>query len=151
MMNIGFEFIRPVLSGLIGGVITIWLLKKLASSVPETCGLKTADELTRENKPKILACNILFFATIAIGVALYRFGYFDRNDWRGLLLIFGLATVAPMLFLVLSAIGGGSQRVKEAFVAYAIAQRVPPAVLYGCLTLGAVCLFVVLGAMVSSW
>lgn len=144
-----FESVRPVISGLIGGVISVWLLRKFAKSVPETCGAKGADELVQENKSKILVSNILFFASLAGGVALYHFGYFERNDWRGLVLIFGLATVAPVLFLFLVSIGGGSQRVKETYVAYAIAQRVPLGVLYGGFALGAICLFVALGSMIG--
>jgi hypothetical protein len=145
-----FESIRPLISGLIGGVISIWLLRKVAKSVPEACGTKGADELVQENRHKILVSNVLFFASLVGGIALYHFGYFERNDWRGLLLVFGFATIAPVLFLFFSSIGGGSQRVKEAYVAYAIAQRVPLGVLYGGFALGSVCLFVALGSMIGT-
>jgi hypothetical protein len=144
-----FESIRPLISGLIGGVIGVWLLRKLAKGVPEICGIKTADELVQENKSKILVSNMLFFGALASGVLLYHLGIFGRNDWRGLALSFGLATVAPVLFLFLASMKGGRQRVKEAYVAYAVAQRVPIAVLYGGFALGAICLSVALGSMVG--
>jgi hypothetical protein len=144
------EAIRPVISGLIGGAISVWLLGRLAKSVPDTGGIKGADELVRENKTKILVSNILFFATLVGGVALYHFGYFERNDWRGLLLVFGIATVAPVLFLFFSSVAGGAQRVKEAYVAYAVAQRVPLGVLYAGFALGSVCLFVALGSVIGA-
>jgi hypothetical protein len=140
------ESIRPIISGLIGGAISVWLLRRLAKSVPEARGIKRADELVQENKSKILVSNILFLATLVGGVALYHFGYFERNDWRGLLLIFGIATVAPVLFLFISSVAGGVQRIKEAYVAYAVAQRVPLGVLYAGFALGSICLFVVMGA-----
>jgi hypothetical protein len=144
-----FEMIRPVVSGLIGGVISAWLLRRLARSVPEACETKGADELVLENKVKILVSNILFFAALIGGVALYHFGHFQRNDWRGLLLAFGIAAVAPALFLFFSSIAGGAQRVKEAYVAYAVAQRVPIGVLYAGFALGSICLFVALGSVIG--
>lgn len=143
------ESIRPVISGLIGGAISVWLLRRLAKSVPETCGTKGTDELVQENKSRIVVSNILFFASLVGGVALYHFGYFERKDWRGLLLVFGIATVAPVLFLFVSSVAGGVQRVKEAYVAYAVAQRVPLGVLYAGFALGSICLFVALGSAVG--
>lgn len=144
------ESIRPAISGLVGGAVSVWLLRRLSKSVPETCGTKAADELVQENKLKILVSNILFVASLAVGVALYHFGYFDRSDWRGLLLVFGIATVAPVLFLFASSVAGGIQRVKEAYVAYAVAQRVPPGVLYAGFALGSICLSVALGSLLSA-
>lgn len=144
------ESIRPVISGLVGGTISVWLLRRLAKSVPDTCGIKGADELVRENKSKILISNILFFAVLVGGVALYHFGYFARNDWRGLLLVFGTATVVPVLFLFFSSIAGGAQRVKEAYVAYAIAQRAPLGILYASFALGSICLFIALGSVIGA-
>lgn len=143
------ESIRPAISGLIGGAISVWLLRRFAKSVPETCGTKGADELVQENKLRILVANVLFFASLAGGLALYHFGYFERNDWRGLLLVFGIATVAPVLFLFLSSVAGGRRRVKEAYAAYAVAQRVPLGVLYAGFALGSICLFVALGSLVG--
>lgn len=144
------ESMRPVISGLIGGVISVWLLRRLAKSVPDACGTKGADELVQENKLKILVANILFFAVIVGGVALYRFGYFERNDWRGLLLIFGVGTVTPALFLFFSSVAGGIRRVKEAYAAYAVAQRVPLGILYAGFALGSICLFVALGSVIGT-
>ncbi|HKU17423.1 MAG TPA: hypothetical protein VJQ52_23715 [Steroidobacteraceae bacterium] len=144
------ESIRPAISGLIGGAVSVWLLRRLSQSVPETCGTKGVDELVQENKLKILVSNIVFFASLAGGVALYHIGYFDRRDWRGLLLVFGIATIAPALFLFVSSIAGGVQRVKEAYVAYAIAQRVPPGVVYAGFALGSICLFVALGSVLDA-
>ena len=144
------ESVRPVISGLIGGVISVWLLRRLAKSVPEACGAKGAQRLVQENKNRILVCNILFFASIAVGVALYHFGYFESNDWRGLLLTFGIATVAPALFLFVSSLAGGAQRIKEAYGAYAVAQRLPLGVQYAGFALGSTCLFVALGSLLGT-
>jgi hypothetical protein len=144
-----FESIRPIISGLIGGGISVWLIRRLAKSVPEICGVKGANELVQENKSKILVSNVLFFAALVGGIALYHFGYFERNDWRGLLLVFGVATVAPALFLFLASVAGGAQHVKEVYAAYAVAQRIPLAVLYAGFAVGSVCLFVALESVIG--
>lgn len=145
-----FESVRPIVSGLIGGVISVWLLNKLANPPSKTWGTKGVDELVQENKAKILISNVLFFASIAGGLLLYHYGYFERNDWRGLALTFGVATVSPAVFLLLSSIYGDGQRFKETFLAYAVAQRVPVVVLYASFALGAVCLFAAFGSMIGS-
>lgn len=145
-----FESIRPIISGILGGVISLWLIGRLGKGVPKSYGAKGADELVQENKTKILVANVLFFANIGGGFLLYHYGYFERNDWRGLALAFGSATISPVVFLLLASIGAGNRHAKETLLAYAVSQRVPLAILYGGFAIGAVCFASALASMIGS-
>lgn len=144
-----FESVRPIISGIVGGVISLWLIGRLGKGIPRSFGAKGAEELVQENKTKIIVSNVLFFANIAGGFLLYHYGYFERDDWRGLALAFGSATISPVVFLLFASIGSGNRQIKEALLAYAISQRVPLAILYGGFAIGAVCFFAALASMIG--
>lgn len=144
-----FESIRPIISGIVGGVISLWLIGRLGKGIPRSFGAKGAEELVQENKTKIIVSNVLFFANIAGGFLLYHYGYFERDDWRGLALAFGSATISPVVFLLFASIGSGNRQIKEALLAYAISQRVPFAILYGAFAIGAACFFAALASMIG--
>lgn len=129
----------PIISGIVGGVIAVWLLGKLAKKTSRHD--KEAADLVPEYKGRILLSNLLFFACIGGGVGLFDQGYFHRNDWSGGGLILGAALVAPALFLFLASVGGGSQRVRDAFRAYASTEGIPLWGLLGFFAFGVFCLF----------
>ena len=125
----------PVVSGLVGGVLATLLCSAWSRWVPEVCNRKSASVLLRQNRPAIWTVNAIFFAGIGLALWLYNTDYFPSNDWRGL--GFGLGIGCASVFLILplfSLVGGRSP--KEAFVAYAIAQRTPIFVLYTILVFG---------------
>jgi len=130
------DVLRPVLSGLAGVAISAWLLRKLSKWVPLASNGKSAEALVSENRTRIYAANTLFFLGIIGALFAYQRGYLPRNDWRPAALGFGSGCVAPVLFLFLSTVSGGSRRVQEAFVAYAISQKTPPLLLYSLMSLG---------------
>lgn len=132
-----FESIRPVLSGVIGGVIATWLTSRWARNLPDDYNFKSRDTLLRQHRPAIWTANVLFFAGLCFGVALYRIGGYANTDWRPLLFGFGLASVLPLLALALVSVASG-RSTKEAYVAFALGQGSPLWATYGILGAGVV-------------
>jgi len=131
------DSIRPVISGVIGGMIAAWLTSRWARNLPKSYNRKSRDILLKQHRPAISSANTLFFAGLCFGVALYRIGGFANTDWRPLLWGFGLASVLPLLALaVISFVAGRS--VKEAYVAFAWGQGSPIWATYGILGAGVV-------------
>jgi len=130
-----FDSIRPVISGVIGGVIATWLTSRWARNLPATYNSKSRGTLLKLHRPAIWTANILFFVGLCFGVALYRIGGFANTDWRPLLWGFGLASVLPLLALAaISLVSGRS--VREAYVAFALGQGSPLWATYGILGAG---------------
>jgi hypothetical protein len=128
--------LRPILSGIVGGLLAIALCTAWARWVPRVCNYKRAETLLRQNRSAIWTVNALFFAGIGFALWLYGSEQMARTDWRGLGLGFGIGCASVFIVLPLFALAGG-RNPKEAFVAYAIAQRTPVFVLYSLLVAGA--------------
>jgi hypothetical protein len=141
-----FESIRPVLSGVAGGIIATWLTSRWSRRLPSRHNGKSRDLLLRRHRPAIWTANALFFLGLVFGVALYRIGGFDSTDWRPLGLGFGLASVLPLLAIfVVSILSGRSPR--EAYVAFSFGQGMPLWATYGLLGAGSVALVFVLASL----
>lgn len=108
-----FESIRPVLSGVAGGIIATWLTSRWSRRLPSRHNGKSRDSLLRQHRPAIWTANTLFFLGLIFGVALYRIGGFDNTDWRPLGLGFGLASVLPLLAIFIVSILSGETRGKD--------------------------------------
>ena len=140
-----FDSIRPVISGVVGGMIATWLTSRWARNLPTSYNRKSRDMLLRQHRPAIWTANVLFFAGLCFGVALYRIGGFANTDWRPLLWGFGLASVLPLVAIALVSLVCG-RNAKEAYVAFALGQGSPLWATYGILGAGAVAfLFAVAG------
>jgi hypothetical protein len=144
------DMLRPILSGLVGAVISGWFLSRLSRWVPVASGRKSAETLLAENQTRIYAANTLFFLGIVSAIIIYQKGYLPRNDWRPAALGFGFGCVAPILFLYLSTFSAGASRTQEAFVAYSISQKTPPMLLYGILFLGFVAFFAAAASLTAA-
>jgi len=119
-----FDSIRPVISGIVGGIIATWLTSRWARTLPDSYNRKSRDTLLRQHRASIWTANVLFFAGLCFGIALYRIGGFASTDWRPMLWGFGLASVLPLLAIaVVSQVSGRST--KEAYVAFAWGQGSP--------------------------
>src|SRR4030095_5345743 len=100
--SVDADMLRPIVSGLIGAVISGWFLARLSGWGPVASDRKSAETLLTENRTRIYAANTLFFLGIVSAIFIYQKGYFPRNDWRPAALGFGFGCVAPVLFLYLS-------------------------------------------------
>lgn len=128
-MDVDFASWRPVISGVIGGVVAVWLCTRMAAWAPTVRNGKSAEILLRQNRISIWAANIIFFSGICLGIAFYQFGYFQNSDWRGIALGAGGGCLVALLVIPLQALVCGREMV-EAYIAYSISQRTPILVLY---------------------
>src|SRR5688572_10318895 len=124
-----------LMSGIVGGILAVLVCRAWARWVPDVCGRKDASTLLHQNRVAIWVVNGLFFAGVLIALAMYQTGYLSRTDWRGLGVAFGVGSASVFVVLPLFALAG-SRSPKEAFVAYAIAQKTPTSVLYCALAAG---------------
>lgn len=146
-----FETIRPLFTGAIGGLLSLWLIRRWAPHVPQAHNSKTAEQLAAENRVGIVAGNVLFIGTILVGLYLFNSGKVPSNSWRHFLLLIGVALLAPVAAVLLPTIGKGRGRAIEAVIAFAIAERIPllGVVLFG--ITGVVCLTSALGSLVGGF
>ncbi len=144
-----FEAIRPFLTGAVGGLLSLWLIRRWAPYVPMAYKAKTADQLATENRVGIIVGNVLFIGAMLVGVWLFKSGQAPSNSWSHLCLVVGVAVLAPFAAVLLPTMGKGRDRAVEAVVALAIAQRVPllGVVLIG--IVGIVCLTSALGSLIG--
>ncbi len=127
--------IRPILSGLAGGAVAVWLSHKLSRWIPTTLRGKPARLLVAENRTAIRWANAASASGLLSALALYLWGGYARNDWRPFGLGFGFALTAPLIVLpVVAALR--KQNIKECLVSFAISQHMPIPVIYGLLLLG---------------
>jgi len=144
-----FDSIRPIFSGLLGGLIAVVLCNWMSRWVPVVCNRKGVATLLRQNRIGIWLANILFFVGLIGGIAIYQLGYLPETDWRGLALGFGSGCLTALLILPASAILSGRSP-KEALVAYAISQKTPTILLYGILCFGVACFGAAAASLVAS-
>ncbi len=133
----------PAGSGIVGGVIATWLVAYWARGLQTHFRGWSRAALRRRNRTTIRVANILFFAGLFSGLALYPLGGFAHNDHRPAFLGFGLASLLPLLALVVIPFLTG-RSVREASVAFAIGQGAPVWATYLPLVGGLVCLVVAL-------
>lgn len=141
------EAIRPIITGAIGGLLSLWLMKRWARYVPEAYKEKGADQLLAEFRVSIVVANVLFFGTILFGVYLFKSGHMPSTSWKHLCLVVGVAILAPLAALLIPTIGKGRNRAIEAVTAFAIAERTPLPVLAAIVLTGVVCLATALGGL----
>jgi len=129
-----FDIARPLVSGLVGGIVAAFFCVLLSRWVPSVCNGKNTEMLARENRIAIWIANALFFLGFVVGIAIYQVGLLPNNDWRGLAVGVGGGSVLALAVLCLFSLVQG-RNPKEAYVAFAIAQGTPILLLYGILML----------------
>jgi hypothetical protein len=134
-----FQDLRPILSGVIGGAIAIGVGVWWQRRQPED--LRRARQAIFENhKIAVYLASFLCFAGIVAGLMLYQYAGFKNTDLAPLGLGFGGGlTAATLTLVILPSITGRS--VRQAFIAFAESEQVPPVLIYAILGLG-VLLFV---------
>jgi len=141
-----FDSIRPVISGVVGGLIATWLASRLARNLPATYNGRSRQQLLQKHRPAIWTANALFFVGLCSGLSLYMTGRFANTDWRPCLLGFGLASVLPLLAIGAVSFASG-RRLKEAYVAYALGQGSPLWATYGILGAGVVAFVIAVASL----
>ena len=125
----------PVVSGVIGGLVAMGLAWLWSDWLPKGQNGKSPEALKLQYRTETWLANAATGAGMLGGLAMYAWGGFASNDWRPFALCFGFAFTAPLLVLPLVAgVRGGKP--SEAFIAYALAQKTPPAILFPLLALG---------------
>ncbi|NCT84288.1 MAG: hypothetical protein GXC94_14160 [Comamonadaceae bacterium] len=126
---------RPILSGLIGGVIATMMCSAWARWLPKGMNGKEPQTLQFEHRWAVRLANVAFFAGIACGLWMYGWGGYASNDWRPLAVTIGAAFSLPLLILALVTWFRRAP-IGEAYAAYALNQRMPMWVLYPLSLLG---------------
>ncbi|WP_395009176.1 hypothetical protein [Undibacterium sp.] len=136
-----FGELRPILSGLIGGLIAMWLSILLARWLPEVCNGKSVKTLVLEYRYAIWFANFLLALGFVGTLALWMSETIGSDDWRAAGLGIGGGCVAILIGLALFGIVRRSP-LKEVYVAYAVSQKTPVFLIYGILFSGVVSFFV---------
>lgn len=140
--------LRPILSGLVGGLIAICLCTALARWIPKVCNGKSVEALVLEHRSAIWCANILLILGLAGALALYGYEIIKRDDWRALGIGIGGASLMALVALALFAILKRSP-LKEVYVAYAVSQRTPIFLVYGILICCVVSFFVAVSSFLA--
>lgn len=125
-----FDTVRPIISGLIGATIAGWLAVKWATRLPHARNQAKQRKLEREQKSVIFGANVGAGIALATGLVLYLGGILDNRDWRGMGLMMGLMALLPSLVIVSCNLRGGIRQIRNGFMAYALAQKTPPFLLF---------------------
>ena len=134
-----FDSYRPIITGLVGGLIATWLTARWAKTLPREFSGKSNERLSRDHRLAVWLANALFLAGLGIGLAMYKIGGYPGTDLTPLFLGFGFSGSMPLAaLLIVPRIRG--QRPAEAFYAFSVGQQSPMAVTYGILAMGAVML-----------
>ena len=130
-----FTEYRPILSGLLGGLVATILCAAWSKWLPRGMNGKAADILLLQHRVAVRLANAAFLAGIGIALYMYVWGGYVSNDWRPIALGTGISLTAPLVILPLVA---WSRRCSagEAYVAFALNQRMPVFVLYPLLVVG---------------
>lgn len=126
------DSVHPILTGLAGGLIAMLLGVLFSRWIPREYNGKTKEVLIREHKAGILFANAIMLGSLGLAFLIYRFEVLSNNDWRGLALCLSGAAIATMVALPVVATTKKLAK-KEAYVAYAIANKMPMALIYGTL------------------
>jgi hypothetical protein len=130
-----FSEYRPIISGLLGGLVATVLCAAWARWLPRGMNGKSSEVLALQHRTGIWLANAAFFSGICLALYLYGWAGYASNDWRPIALGIGVAFSAPLVILPLVA---WSRRCSpaEAYVAFALSQKMPVFLLYPLLALG---------------
>ena len=134
MPMITVEQIRSIVRGPIGGLILgiiacsiyNWQIKRWSRWIPTGFGEKGKAQLLEEYQTTHRIANVLAMVGLLTGSLYYRKNHWmTGSDWRGIGIAMGLMTFLPVAYIVAANIRYGTDRVKEALIAYVIRNRAP--------------------------
>jgi len=121
---------HPIVSGIIGAAIFVWLAKKWSKRIPKNTSGKGRERLLAEHKITIHIANGLALLGLISGLVTYLSGWLNKHDWRGLGLGLGLMSILPLTYITVVNAMRGIPAIKQCMVAYAISQKTPVIVLF---------------------
>ena len=128
--SIGCGPIGAVFSAIIAALIFHWQVRHWSRWIPSKCGDKGKDQLLKEFKNTNRIAKAFAVVGALIGMLFYTNHWISDYDWRGLGIGAGLASFLPVSYIVAANIMHGTERIKEAMVAFVIDQKTPPKVLF---------------------
>lgn len=135
-----FDTLRPILSGLVGAAVAVWLAKKWKRFLPAARNPSKQAQLVRMYRFTTRCNNFLFGAGLVVPLGLYLSGVAADTDWRPAALGLGSAGVGIALVMASAPLVIRGGNAADAFRAYAIAQKSPVIALLP-LCVGMACLF----------
>jgi hypothetical protein len=136
--------IGAAISAIIASLIFTWQVKRWSHRLPTKFGNKAKDQLLKEYKNTNRIAKLFGLAGIFTMLLYYKNQHeMTGDDWRGIGIAVGLMAVLPVAYIFVANIMCGTEKVKEALVAFIIDQRTPPKVLVVfmgiCFIIGAIC------------
>ena len=124
------SIVRSPIDGLILGIIACsiynWQIKRWSRWIPTGFGEKGKAQLLEEYQTTHRIANVLAMVGLLTGSLYYRKNHWmTGSDWRGIGIAMGLMTFLPVAYIVAVSVSYGSEKVKEALVAYVIRNRMP--------------------------
>ena len=145
--SIGCGPIGGIAAAIIGSLIFYWQVKRWSQRIPSKFGQKEKNQLLKEYKNTNRIAKVLGLAGLSFAFRYYK-GQWTTDDWRGLGIALGLACFLPVAYVVAANMMHGTERMKEALVAFVIDQKTPPKVLFVfigiCFITGVICTISVL-------
>jgi integral membrane sensor domain MASE1 len=135
--------IGAVISAIIGSLIFHWQVKHWFHRLPSNFGKKEKTQLLKEYKNTNRIAKIFGLAGISTVFIYYKGNSTTGSDWRGIGIAIGLMAFLPVAYIVAANVLRGTEKVKEALVAFVIDSKTPPKVLFVfigiCFITGVIC------------
>jgi nitrate reductase gamma subunit len=131
-----FDSIRPILSGVVGGIIAMvvgaWWKRSQPSEVRWA-----RQAMLQAYKGTVYLASFFVFAGIIAALLLYVYGDFEKSDLVPGALGFGGGCCAAILTLVVFPLASG-RNIRHAFIAFTQSEQAPASLVYAILGSGVV-------------
>jgi drug/metabolite transporter (DMT)-like permease len=128
--SIGCGPIGAFASAIVGSLVFHWQVRRWSHLIPTNAGKKDTKHLLAEYKNTNRIAKAFSLAGIFVGILFYSTHWLSDYDWRGLGVGVGLACFLPVAYIVAANVMRGTEKLKEAMIAFVIDQKAPPKVLF---------------------
>ena len=128
--SIGCGPIGAFFSAIIASLFFNWQVRRWSQRIPSKFGGKEKNQLLKEYKNINQIAKAFGLVGLFFPLLYYKGQQTTGKDWRGLGIALGLMCFLPVAYVVAANVMRGSERVKEALVAFVISERTPPKVLF---------------------
>ena len=136
------EWLRPVVSGILGAFLASWLLQRLEPYASKADAGFDVESILHRSKTRQRVAACLFFVPIAVGIYLYKAGFIATNSWYGLAATFGTAVLSPYSYLIVTSFAKNAPAAREILFAQAIKSKTPLWAYYGLIVFAVFCAIV---------